>query len=587
VELALIGNGSFQALVDPGARVRWLCWPRFDSDFVFAHLLDEDKGGSFSVDVRESQQESHQSYVRDTAVVTTSITCMSKEAGDKLGLEITDVAPRFLDNGALQRPRRLVRRIVPTRGRPRIRIGCTPVSSDAQVVLSSTATRAGLRWQRGTNECIVLTANSHVEDIQEGRDFVLDEPLYLCLDWGEPSDLADVAIAAENSIAKTISYWQDWTSKASLPSVFRDEVVRSMITLALHQFDDTGALSAAATTSIPEHPGSGRTWDYRYCWPRDSYFSVEALARLGHVEPARRFVEFIGQVERLQPLYGIGGEIELEERCIDGLAGYGGDGPVRVGNQAYRQQQHDIYGELLATAEVAVDSQAPDIALRDLSRILLDEIEANLHAPDSGLWEKRQAPAVHTFSLLMHWRGCCAAMEVAGCFSDTAMAKRALRLREAARATIEEECWREDKGYFADSTRGDFADASLFMLVTTGFLEPSDPRARSHVEHTAKVLSVRGHLLYRYLHDDGLGATQATFTVCGFWYAEALAVLGDWKESRKVVEAILGHANHVGLLSEDIDPENGCLWGNFPQTYSHVGIISCALALDEAESTCR
>ncbi len=580
VDLALIGNGSFQALIDAKARVRWLCWPRFDSDFVFGHLLDEEHGGSFHIDVANAEVETHQEYVENSAVLRTEFLCRSK--GDRdTAFEITDLAPRYLEQENTYRPRQIVRRIVPTKGHTSIRICCSPVSHDGEQQLQATAVAGGLSWQ-GHEQGIELAASGQIVAIQGEQFFTLAEPLYVVLTWGSaPASVASVD-AAERSIAKTISHWQEWIREASLPTEFRDAVVRSMITLKLHQFEDTGAVTAATTTSVPEHPGSGRNWDYRFCWPRDSYFTVEALARLGHRDAARDFVEFVGGLERLQPLYGIGGEVELEERCLPKLSGYQGEQPVRVGNQAYVQDQHDIYGELLAAAELVVGTSGesgPSLVVRDLSYALLDAIESNLRAPDAGLWEKRQEPALHTFSLLMHWHGCNAAMKIAGCFSDEQLAERALRLREAARSILEEECWRAEEGFFADSTLGHYADASLFMMVTTGFLAPDDSRARSHVEHLACALSVRGHLLFRYRHDDGLGATHATFTVCGFWYAEALACLGDHQTSREVVTAILEHANHVGLLSEDIDPESGALWGNFPQTYSHVGIINCALAL--------
>jgi glucoamylase len=258
-----------------------------------------------------------------------------------------------------------------------------------------------------------------------------------------------------------------------------------------------------------------------------------------------------------------------------------------VGNLAYQQKQHDIYGEIIAAVELLCSEPQHDPGLRDLVNALLDAIENNFHAPDAGLWEKRDTPEVHTFSLLMHWYGCRAAMRVAAGFSDTHMAERAFRLGEMARNCILDECWREEAGFFAESPVGNHADASLFLLVTTGFLDPDDPRARRHVEYLARKLKVKGHLLYRYRHDDGIGATLSTFTVCGFWYAEALACLGEVEACREVVNAILRHANHVGLLSEDVDPESGELWGNMPQTYSHVGIIDCALALDRAEVCVR
>ncbi len=559
LDLALIGNGSYQALIDSEARVQWLCWPRFDSSFVVGPLLDSDKGGEFSVMPTATDFKAKQSYVKDTAIVET----IWSRAGESFS--VTDFAPRFVDaKGVLQRPRRFVRRLRVIEGAPQVRCLMRAVSDYGR---SQTAPESVLFEQS--------------QPIESGKEFTLDEDLYLVLSWEAPVG-AELAARCEEELASTALYWRGWCEELTLPNQYTEQVLRSAITLKLHQYDDSGALSAAATTSIPEHAGSGRNWDYRLCWPRDSYFSVDALSKLGSLEESRLFVDFLLRVaaegKEFQPIYGLAGETELEEEVLEHLAGYQGDGPVRIGNQAYVQKQHDIYGEMICAIEpVYLDAPRPE--LRALLFRLLEAIESNFKDPDAGLWEKRQEPARHSFSLLMHWMGSRAAQRMGLALDDNPMASRANELEEAARRCLDEACWNEAGAFYAETVSGSQADASLLFLLSVGYLPPDHPRAEAHLDALAKRLQGPEGLFRRYLHDDGLGETCVSFTVCTLWYAEALACLGNLSEARTVLEAVLARCNHVGLLSEDIDPKDGSLWGNFPQTYSHVGIIRCALAL--------
>jgi GH15 family glucan-1,4-alpha-glucosidase len=416
---------------------------------------------------------------------------------------------------------------------------------------------------------------------------VLTDPVYLVLTWGKPLE-APLAETCESFLAQTRRYWTTWVKHASLPERFQEPVIRSALTLKLHQFEDTGAITAATTTSIPEHPGSGRTWDYRYCWLRDSCFTLGALRRLGHFEEMERFITYLHSIgesagDRLQPVYGINGQNVLTESVLDHLRGYRGEGPVRVGNHAYAQTQHDVYGEMIA----ALAPLFLDVRFRDhadsrsikLLHTLLRAIETHIEAPDAGLWEKRHDHRLHTFSLLMHWLGASTASRVGARCGDSTLAEQGHMLAERARAIIEKRTWRPELGCYSDVTEGDTVDASLMLMVNLGYVPPGHPHAESHVLHLASQLSANDHLLHRYRHHDGIGDTHATFTMCGLWHAEALARLGRVREAEQVFTSILGYANHVGLLSEDIDPATGEQWGNFPQTYSHVGLINAAFAI--------
>jgi GH15 family glucan-1,4-alpha-glucosidase len=563
LDLALIGNGAFQALIDRNARVAWLCWPRFDSSFVFGELLDKEKGGEFSVLTEADDFECTQRYLPGTAILETEFSRESE------AFTVTDLAPRFVEGEALHTPRLLLRRLRPLRGKPRVQFRCR-----ARYDYGTRALPAG-------SEELSLQMS---EEIAEGEFFSLERDLYLVLGWQEELR-GELAARCPELFTATESYWRAWCDSLRLPTEFSEQVERSAITLKLHQFKETGAITAAATTSIPEDEGSGRNWDYRFCWPRDAYFTVDVLQQLGSLDESRAFVAFLETLtgHPFQPLYGIAGEREVEEETLDHLAGYRGNRPVRIGNQAYVQDQHDIYGEMIAAlAPLYASARKPGPASMTLLVKLLDAIEQNMTSPDAGLWEKRQGPVLHTFSLLMHWYGAKTAHSIATAEDDAPLAERALTLKERAREIIEERCWRPELGFYADSAEANYADASLFLMVTTGYLEPSSPRARSHVDGLVKRLQLAPHLFHRYRHDDGIGETHSCFTVCALWYAEALALMGDRATAEQVLRSVLGHANHVGLLSEDIDPKDGSLWGNFPQTYSHVGIIRCALALSKS-----
>jgi GH15 family glucan-1,4-alpha-glucosidase len=392
---------------------------------------------------------------------------------------------------------------------------------------------------------------------------------------------------------RTVGYWQRWVKHCHLPEEWQSEVVRSALVLKLHQFEDTGGIVAATTTSIPEAPASSRNWDYRYCWLRDAYFTVHALRRLSHFEELEGFERFLRDVIRrsdgnLQPVYSVSGDAEIEEREIRELAGYQGHKPVRVGNDAFRQIQHDIYGQaLMALQPLFTDvrfTNETDLHSPDIVVMLLDAVEASFDSPDAGLWEVRGAMRIHTFTKLMHWAGCRAAAKIALHNGMSKFHERASRLEASARLWIEERAWSEPLGSLEISPGAADVDAALLLAINLGFFEASDPRAARMVEAMQKRLASERGLLRRYSFDDGLGPGTTCFTVCSFWLAEALARIGKVDAARRVFEAVLANANHLGLLSEDIDSASGQLWGNFPQTYSHVGLINAAFAISaEAE----
>jgi len=585
VNLALIGNCNYQALIDDCARVQWLCWPRFDSSFVFGGLLDDTRGGEFSIAPRSDSFTSSQSYLPNTNVLRTEFHAPTGS------FEVIDFAPRFKQYDRFFKPNMLVRRVRPLTDKPVVRVTCRPTYDYGRLEPTRWRSSNHIQWHV-PDANLRLTTDLPLSYIEESRPIVLDDTAYLVLTWGPPLE-ASLAETCENFLGRTKKYWETWVRHGRLPDRFQEEVVRSALVLKLHQYEDTGAITAATTTSLPEHDGAGRNWDYRFCWLRDACFTLGALRRLGQFEEMEAFVKYLTNIgenmERqggaLQPVYGISGEKTLTEITLDHLAGYRGNQPVRAGNAAYAQRQHDVYGEMLAAiSPMFLDLRfngTPGSRSSDIIHRMLAHVETTLEEPDAGLWEKRDEPRVHAFTLLMHWAGAKSAARIGRHLNDVALSQTAHDLEVRARALIEERCWREDAGFYADATDGDNADASLFMLINTGFLSPDHPHAARHVDELARRLACKDsdHLFYRYLHHDGIGETVSTFTVCGYWYAEALARLGRLEQAEEMFTKLLAHSNHVGLLAEDIDPRTGAQWGNFPQTYSHVGVINTAFAI--------
>ena len=577
--LALIGNCSYNALLRNGS-VEWMCWPRPDSSFVFGPLLDEQRGGGFAiegVDATEIRQE----YLENTNVLRTVFRTQSGE------FELLDFAPRFVLHDRSFKPQMLVRILRPIAGEPHATVRCRPVYEYGLSESGSWRASNHIEYT-GFPAPVRLTTNVPLTYVEDERPFLVDKDRHLVLTWGEPLE-AGLEETAERFLERTVDYWRRWVKGTRVPRDYQREVVRSALALKLHQYEDTGALLAATTTSIPEHPGSGRNWDYRFCWLRDTYFTLNALERLGHSEEMEGFLEYLRNIcERsggvLQPAYRINGAAEAEERILDHLAGFRGDGPVRIGNQAFEHVQNDVYGEMvLAVSRLFLDTRfvgsIPPRTAVDLVQDLVDQIEARLEEPDAGLWEFRERSRLHSFSVLMHWAGARRAAEVATGLGDEALAGRARSIEERAAHVLWTRCWNDELGALTQVAGEPQLDAALLLAVHLGFLEPEDPRAANHIGAIREALAVDGGLLRRYTTRDDFGHMHAAFTVCTFWLSEALAVIGRVDEARELFEYLLSLNNGLGLYSEDILPETLEQSGNFPQTYSHVGLINAAFRL--------
>ena len=581
LELALIGNCAVGALIDDVGRVVWGCFPRFDGDPVFCSLLrTDDELGVFAVDIADFDR-AEQHYLENTAILVTRL--FDRNGG---GVEITDFAPRFRLHGRMFRPMMLVRQLRRIGGSPRLTLGLRPACGHG-------AARPEVTWGSHHVRYVTpdltlrLTTDASITALLQETPFFLEDRLTLLLGPDETvhESVAEIGRRFEE---ETAGYWRDWVRALNIPYEWQEAVIRAAITLKLNAHDDTGAIVAAMTTSLPEAADSGRNWDYRYCWLRDGYFVVNALNRLGTTHTMERYLGYIVNIAAdaagrpLQPVYRIDGRADLEERIEPALPGYRGMGPVRVGNQAYRQVQHDSYGSaVLAATHVFFDRRLTRRGDEALFRRLepLGELAVAHHdQPDAGLWELRGSARVHTYSAVMCWAACDRLARIADHLGLTERAAYWSGHARIIHAVVCRRAWSERRGAFVASFDGDTMDASLLLLAELGFLAADDPRFAATVEAIATELK-RGDFIFRYVEQDDFGEPENAFLVCTFWYINALAAIGRKDEARALFEKMLAARNRHGLLAEHIDTRTGELWGNFVQTYSMVGLINSAIRL--------
>ncbi len=588
LNLALIGNSTIAALIDERASIVWSCMPHLDGAPVFDALLrgdrhattDPDPCGSFAIELVDWVR-SEQLYVKNTAVVKTRLF-----ARDGAILEVTDFAPRFEQFGRTYRPVMLVRIVRPIEGSPRARVRLRPQVDHGASATATTHGSNHIRYLLG-EQIMRLTTDASISAIMDERAFVVDGPVALI--FGPDESCTDAVMPlAQRFLDNTCDYWAEWVRYLGIPFEWQHEVIRAAITLKLNAFDDTGAIIAAVTTSIPEAPDSGRTWDYRYCWLRDAYFVVTALNRLGATKTMERYLRYIINLiadssdGHLQPVYKINGSPTIEEFVVERLAGYRNMGPVRIGNAAYTQVQNDVYGAaVLAAAHVFYDERLRhpgSISVFNQLEILGERAAEKYDQPDAGLWEYRGIAKVHTFSAVMCWAACDRLARIAARLDLTERHAHWTERANAIHAAICAQAWNAEINSFAESFGGRDLDASLLLLQQLGFVAADDERFLGTVAAVEKSLR-RGDFLLRYATEDDFGLPETAFTVCTFWYIDALHAIGRDDEARRLFENLLAHRNQHGLLSEDIDLRTGELWGNFPQTYSMVGLINAALRL--------
>jgi len=592
LDLWPIGNCQVSGLIDRAAGLVWGCVPKVDGDPTFCSLLGgeaQDRGvWRFEL---EGQVSASQAYIRNTPILVTRL-----EAADGSAVEITDFCPRFERSGRMYRPVAYARTVRPVAGAPRLKVMLRLAfgygAAEADTVRGTNHVRF-----LGGSEGLRLSTDAPVGYVLEGRAYRVESDQHFFLGPDEPFG-GNLRAEIRQMEEQTRKYWQLWVRGLAIPLEWQDEVIRCAITLKLCQHEETGAIVAALTTSIPEAPGSERNWDYRYCWIRDSYYTVQALNRLGALDVLEKYLGFLRNVVDnardgdIQPLYSVMGEGRLDEAIAEHLSGYRGMGPVRVGNAAYLQRQYDCYGQIvLPSAHAFFDrrllrmSDAGDFA----SLEQVGDVAWQMHdRPDAGLWEFRTRTEVHTYSAVMSWAACDRLANVAHALGKADRHALWSERAQVIRDTIEANAWVDDPrgGHYKASYESDYIDASLLQLAEVRYLDADDPRYQSTLRVVEAELR-RGEHMLRYAAEDDFGTPETAFNVCTFWLIEALHLAERDEEARALFGKMIDHSTSSGLLSEDMDFETGELWGNFPQTYSLVGVINCAVLLSKSWNTIR
>ncbi len=583
-DYGIIGNCTSAALINSDCSIDWLCLPFFDSPSLFAKILDKDKGGFFRISGVDTIS-CKQSYIFHTAILKTTF-----ETKDGV-FEVSDYMPRFTTSaGEIYCPSEVQRDIHVISGRPKIIIDLMPRPNYAASEAEFTFTPEYIKIMSKKGEYIsyYLYSNLDHHKIISGEPIELKESSFFLLSYHEklePISLYKIYIEYE----KTKSYWLGWSYRTKLPPKYRDLAVRSTITMKLLTFQRTGAVIAAATTSLPEIIGKGRNWDYRYCWVRDSAMITDLYIRLGHMRLAQRYINFILnrmllKHDNIAVMYGINGERDLVEKTLDHLDGYEGSRPVRIGNDAYRQKQNDLYGELLETIytyfiinpreRVYLDEEIWTVA-----RSLVNNVMTSWQEPDSGIWEHRESIKHYVHSKLMSWVAMDRAGKIAKYIGKMDYAELCFKMAANIKANILEFGWNEKVGAFTMAYGSDQMDAANLLMLHYGFLSPQDPRMISTVRKTYEKLVVN-HFTFRYTTEDEFGLPENAFIVCTFWMINALYLIGEEKKAREMFDNIIKHANSNGLFAEDVEITTGRLTGNFPQGYSHLAFIQTLLLLE-------
>ena len=593
-DYAIVGDGSSTALISRQGAVEWLCWPVFNSPSIFAAMLDRERGGRFVIRPVQPFTVARQ-YLEDTNVLETTFTT---DTGVLRLVDLMPIGHMGTEGRDLWPDHELLRMLTCQEGHVDVEVTCAPRPDYGRdVPRFSDRGKMGFFYNyrrfvlalRSDMDLALTSDRSTLQGrctLREGES----RTVALTFEEMEPAVLPLLGEAATTRLERTVDYWRAWIGQCEYDGPFEEMVKRSLLVLKLMTYAPSGAIIAAPTTSLPEHIGGERNWDYRFCWLRDASFTVRALFELGYQREGEAFFSWLmhvigGTQMQLNVMYDVYGGTHLEEKTLDHLEGYKGSRPVRIGNSARNQFQLDMYGEVVSAAfEYAEHNETFRSAQQKLLRRLGNTVCERWDEPDDGIWEKRSSPKHHTYSKAMCW----VALE------------RLLRLHErgyldvpvekyeavqhAIRERIEERGFNTSMESYTATFDGDDLDASLLLLPTYGYKDANDDRMRSTFARIEERLT-EGSLMYRYPRDedDGLEGGEGAFGICSFWDETYLAQTGRVEEAKEHFEAMMDYANDVGLFAEEIDPDTGDALGNFPQAFTHVGLINAAYFIAEAE----
>ena len=580
LDYGIIGNCRSAALISKTGSLDWCCLPEFDSSSVFAKILDEKKGGSFEILVSDDYTIK-QRYKKSTAVLITRFS-----DGENI-FELHDFMPRYYkEDGTYYAPPEIARHVRHIQGRPKFSVKYDPKLEYALGVTENYVKRNFIVsiTRNEKFDTIFLYTSFNKNAVIEGREIELTQNGYFLVGYNEKI-LQPTSRKIYLDLERTKVYWLNWTNRTPNYRKYNKQIIRSAITLKLLSYDKTGAVLAAATTSLPETIGEVRNWDYRFCWIRDASMVIKVMSRLGHKNVARRYLQFIIDLipdkdEKLQIMYGINKEKKLTEDTLDHLSGYQGSKPVRIGNAAYRQTQNDIYGILMDVIHAQLAKFSTDIEngeeLWGITKGIVWIVSRHWREPDKGIWEFRTEDRHFTFSKVLCWVAIDRAVKVARILKKTRKLEAWTQLEREIKADIYANAWNDKEKAFTQSYGSSHLDASVLLMESYGFIDAKDPKFVNTVKAIEKSLSNDG-LLYRYKNEDDFGLPSSSFTICTFWYINSLFKIGEEEKAMQHFEKILSYSNHLGLFSEDIDFKTKRLLGNFPQAYSHLALIECAV----------
>jgi GH15 family glucan-1,4-alpha-glucosidase len=585
---AIIGNCKSAALISEKGAIDWCCLPDFNSSSVFARLLDEEKGGTFEIDIDESYTIK-QSYIRTTNIVST----IFDNGTDTF--EIIDFMPRYhTQKSNTYNPPEIIRYFNHLRGKPVFKIKYNPKLEYAKHETVITADHEYIKGftVQGEYDSLYLYTDLDKQAILHGEEIQIADDAFVLVSYDQKI-LTQTLDRQYLKLQKTKVYWLEWANKITTFKLYDKEIIRSALVLKLLSYDKTGAVLAAATTSLPESIGEERNWDYRFCWIRDASMVIKVMSDLGHLNTVERFMKFIIDIipdkdEKIQIMYGINREKKLTEESLEHLSGYENSRPVRIGNAAYLQKQNDIYGILMDVIyqqftqfKISLENSE---ALWTIVRSIVRIVENNWEKPDKGIWEIRTEEKHFTFSKVLCWVAIDRAVQIAKIIRKEKKVEHWQLLADRIRTDIMENAWNEKINAFTQFYGSENMDAATLLMQPYGFISANDERYIQTVKATEKELCVDG-LMYRYKNKDDFGLPSSSFTICTFWQINALNAIGEREKAKDMFDSLLLYSNHVGLFSEDIDFKTKRLLGNFPQAYSHLALIETAINLAKGKIT--
>ena len=580
----IIGNCKSAALINEDTSIDWLCLPQFDSPSVFAKILDNQKGGHFLIK-NLAKYTIKQTYLENTNILRTEF------RNDKAGFEVIDFMPRYKNEINLYyTPPEVIRIIRPLYGTPTLSIDYSPALEYAAAQTASYIKEDFIVsvYDHENYDTLFLYSSLPKQDIIEGNLIELTQATFFTISYNEKLQTPSLD-SCLLEFERTKLYWLNWCDKTPTYPYYNEVILRSAMTLKLLTYDKTGAILAAATTSLPESIGEVRNWDYRFCWIRDSSMVIRVISKLGHKKIVKDFIDFIIDLipetdEKIQIMYGINKEKKLTETHLDHLSGYENSRPVRIGNAAYKQKQNDIYGILMDAIHIEL-IEFPLLfekkeELWSIVKNIVWIVNNNWFLPDKGIWEIREEEKHFTFSKVLCWVAIDRAIKIADFLGKNK--DKWIVLREEIKNDIHEKAWNPSVGAYTQFYGSDALDASVLLMEQYGFIDALDQRYINTVKATESELSYEG-LLYRYKNKDDFGKPTSSFTVCTFWFINSLYKIGEVDKAKALFDQLLSYSNHLGLFSEDLDFKTKRLLGNFPQAYSHLALIDVAITFNKSK----